>query len=171
MEIKIINLDELNQVMEIINQAKELLKKDSLQWQQGYPNVDTMTNDILNRHLYGYYIKNKLIGIVALIIGLDDNYCEIENGNWQIKANSNDLTIHRIAVRNEFHKQKIGDKLIKFSIEYARKKGIKSIKVDTHLKNISMQQILIKNNFTQRGIIYLKRDEIDNSRLAYELLI
>ena len=47
-EIKLVHIDELDSVMEIINDAKELLKKYSLQWQQGYPNTLTLKNDILN---------------------------------------------------------------------------------------------------------------------------
>ena len=82
-----------------------------------------------------------------------------------------DLVIHRIAVRNNYHNKKIGDQLIKFAIDYAKRKRIHSIKVDTHKKNIAMQKILLDNNFSFRGIIYLKREEDDNQRLAYELVI
>ena len=51
-KIKLISIEELPFVMEIINDAKKLLSKDSLQWQQGYPNETTMTNDINNSYLY-----------------------------------------------------------------------------------------------------------------------
>ena len=52
--IKLVSINEIDQVMKIINDAKSLLKRNSLQWQQGYPNLETMTNDINNHHLYGY---------------------------------------------------------------------------------------------------------------------
>ena len=74
-------------------------------------------------------------------------------------------------MRNNYHNKKIGDQLIKFAIDYAKRKRIHSIKVDTHKKNIAMQKILLDNNFSFRGIIYLKREEEDNQRLAYELVI
>ena len=77
--IKLVSINEIDQVMKIINDAKSLLKRNSLQWQQGYPNLETMTNDINNHHLYGYYKENKLIGIIALIINQDENYLEIKN--------------------------------------------------------------------------------------------
>ena len=41
-EIKLVSIKELPFVMEIINDAKKLLGRDSLQWQQGYPNEITM---------------------------------------------------------------------------------------------------------------------------------
>ncbi|MBP5342696.1 GNAT family N-acetyltransferase [bacterium] len=168
--IKLVTLDEIDEVMNIIEDAKELLKKDSLQWQQGYPNKTVMSIDIQNNELYGYYENDYLLGIVALVKGLDRNYIEID-GNWIEKASTKDLTIHRIAVRNGYHNRKIGDIFIKYSIEHAKNLSIKSIKADTHIKNIPMQKILINNGFSYRGIIYLKRDEVDNSRLAYELIV
>ena len=44
----------------------------------------------------------------------------------------------------------------------------KSIKVDTHEQNLSMQKLLRKNNFEHCGIIYLQ----DNSkRIAFEKIL
>ena len=105
--IKLITPNEIDSVMEIINDAKELLKQNSLQWQQGYPNKDTMLNDIINSHLYGYYIDDYLVGVVALIPGIDENYLKIEDGSWINYPSEKDLTIHRIAIRNEYHNKKI----------------------------------------------------------------
>lgn len=169
--IKVVTIDELSLVMEIINDAKRLLSKDSLQWQQGYPNEDTMTNDISNSYLYGYYIDNYLVGIISLVPGIDINYLEIEEGSWINNPSNKDLNIHRIAIREGYHKMKIGEKLLSFAIEFAKNNGFFSIKLDTHVKNIAMQKISLKTGFTYRGVIYLKRDELDNSRLAYELSI
>lgn len=170
-EIKLVSFKELPFVMEIINDAKKLLGKDSLQWQQGYPNETTMINDINNSYLYGYYIDNYLVGIVSLVPGIDINYLEIENGSWKNYPSESDLNIHRIAIRKEFHKKKLGEKLLKFAISFAKENNHKSIKLDTHVKNIAMQKISLNTGFSYKGIIYLKRDEVDNSRLAYELII
>lgn len=170
-QIKLISLKELPFVMEIINDAKKLLGKSSLQWQQGYPNEETMTNDIKNSYLYGYYINEYLIGVVALVPGAEINYFEIEDGDWIKYPTSSDLNIHRIAIREGYHNKKIGEVLLKFAIDYAKINKHSSIKLDTHKVNIAMQKIAINTGFSYRGIIYLKRDEVDNLRLAYELII
>ena len=169
--IKLITIEELPLVMEIIMDAKNLLKKDSLQWQQGYPNDETMRIDISNNYLYGYYIDNHLVGIVSLVPGIDINYLDIYEGSWISYPSNKDLNIHRIAIKEGYHKKKIGESLLYFAIEYAKNNGFFSIKLDTHVKNIAMQKISLNTGFTYRGIIYLKRDEVDNSRLAYELVI
>ena len=97
--LKLVTKNEIDEVMAIISDAKELLSKDSLQWQQGYPNETVMMDDILNNELFGYYLDDFLVGIVALVKGLNKNYTEIYDGSWINPASDNDLTIHRIAVR------------------------------------------------------------------------
>ena len=169
-EIRLVHLNELDSVMEIINDAKELLKKDSLQWQQGYPNSLTLKNDILNEDCFGFYRDNYLLGIIVLVKGFNPDYEKID-GKWMHITGDSDMTIHRIAVRSGHHKEKIGDKLIKYSIKYAKENNLKSIKTDTYIKNIPMQKLALNNGFIYKGIIYLVRPEIDNSRLAYELVL
>ena len=53
MEVKLVKLEELDKVMEIINDAKSFLKEQSQQWQQGYPNEVSMKRDIDNHWLFG----------------------------------------------------------------------------------------------------------------------
>ena len=60
---------------------------------------------------------------------------------------------------------------MKFAITKAKKLNCISIKVDTHKVNYPMQHICLSNGFVYRGIITLKRDEIDPTRLAYELTL
>lgn len=171
MEIRRVHLDEINEVMEIIQDAKTLLSKDSLQWQQGYPNINTMKEDIQNGDLFGAYLDSLLVGVVALVKGLNINYTEIYDGAWIMPTSSSDLVIHRIAVRSNYHHLGIGKAFMDFAESYAKECKLTSIKVDTHEKNKIMQALCINNGYKYCGIIYLKRDEVDNSRLAYEKII
>ena len=118
-----IGIENISDVMKITNQAKDLLKKNgSLQWQQGYPNEDTFTEDIKNNSLYGLYEDNKLNAFGAYVYGKDLNYVEID-GKWDIPANDKDMAIHRVAVDENCHGKKFGVKILKYGIEYAKKLG------------------------------------------------
>ncbi|MGN1295469.1 MAG: GNAT family N-acetyltransferase [Bacilli bacterium] len=171
MNIRLLTPNDIDSVMEIINDAKKLLSKNSLQWQQGYPNIDTMLNDITSCSCFGLFNEeNCLVAIASLIKGIDPNYLDIE-GKWQNYPSTNDLQIHRIAVREGYHRKKLGDTLMKFAIDKAKEYHCTSIKIDTHKVNYPMQHLCLNNGFVYRGIITLKRDEIDPTRLAYELTI
>lgn len=160
-------IKDLTSAMEIINDAKDLLKKSgSTQWNliDGYPNITTIKSDIEKEILYVYEENHQILGIIA-ILGHDENYDEI-NGQWL--TNNEYLSLHRIAVRKNSHNQKIGTKLVLFAENIAKEKNIYSLKVDTHKLNTPMQKILLQNGYIYCGIITLKRTKEDNLRLAYE---
>ena len=142
----------------------------SLQWQQGYPNEDTFLTDIKNKVLYGIYQYNELMAYGAYILGKDINYIEID-GKWDIPANEKDLAIHRVAVDGNCHGKKYGVKILKYGIDYAKKLGCISVKVDTHEKNKAMQKCINNSGFVYKGIVKILRDKFDNLRNAYEIVL
>ena len=166
-----IEKDDIQRVLKITNDAKNLLKKNgSLQWQQGYPNEDTFLTDINNKVLYGIYQYNELMAYGAYILGKDINYIEID-GKWDIPANEKDLAIHRVAVDGNCHGKKYGVKILKYGIDYAKKLGCISVKVDTHEKNKAMQKCINNSGFVYKGIVKILRDKFDNLRNAYEIVL
>ncbi len=163
--------NEIARVMDIINDAKALLKNTSKQWQNGYPNEASMRQDIKNGYLFGIYEEAELLAISAMILDEDENYSYIEDGAWQIPSSSSDLVVHRVAVKKEHYRRSLAKKMLECAKEYARENGCKSIKMDTHKDNIPMRRLLEGEGFSYRGIIYIKHDETNNARVAYEFII
>ena len=162
---------DMDKILKITDSAKKLLKSNgSLQWQQGYPNEETFLNDIKNGNLYGLYEDNDLKAYGCYLYGLDVNYVEID-GKWDIPANEKDMAIHRVAVDENCHGKKYGVKMLSYGIQYAKKLGCVTVKVDTHKNNIPMQKCIQKCGFVYKGIIKILRDKLDNLRLAYEIVL
>ena len=86
-------------VMNIIDEAKAYFKENGIpQWQDGYPNADTILDDIRKGYSYVLEENNQIIGIAAIITTADPDYGFIE-GKWL-----NDepyIVIHRIALKPE----------------------------------------------------------------------
>ena len=171
MEIRRINKEEIDKVMEVINDAKAFLKLQSKQWQQGYPNVNSMMNDINKGNLFGVYENGELTCLAALIIGIEPTYVNMIEGKWNVEVSNKDLVIHRIAVSEKYRGKGFAKKLMNFAYEYAKENACLSIKVDTHRVNKPMQELLLKHGYNYQGIIDLNRNEEDQLRLAYELVI
>ena len=94
------------------------------------------------------------------------SYNTITDGKWL--SSQDYVTIHRIAVSNNYRGQNIAREIIKGAEVLALKRDIKSIRVDTHHDNLAMQKFLLKNKFIYCGIIFL----VDGSkRLAYEKIL
>ena len=159
--------NDLARIMPIIKDGQDFLKEQGVnQWQDNYPNMDIIRNDINNGH--GYIVENESQIIATLAISFDGEptYHKIYEGQWL--SNEDYSVVHRLAIK----KNRRGSDLSSFimdSIETLCKgKGIYSIKIDTHRGNIPMQQYLIKNGFKYCGIIYLLDGD---ERLAFEKLL
>lgn len=170
-ELKLANLSNIDEIMQIISDAKLYLKKQGLkQWNlaDGYPNKSDLINDINQNECYIYLIDNTIVGVMVIMETPDENYNEID-GKWL--TNQKYASIHRIAVKMNYHHKQIGSKMLLAAEDIIKNKNITSIKVDTHKLNIPMIKTLENLNYTYCGIIKLKRSNEDNLRLAYEKLI
>lgn len=171
-KVKLVTENEIDAVMDIIADAKALLKTVSTQWQQGYPYRETMLVDIKKHQLFGAYAADgTLAGVAAIIIGIEPDYLDIEGEGWQDKPSNYDVVLHRVAVKKEYYGQGIGKEIFRFAARYAKENGCHSVKGDTHAKNQPMQRIFAACGFSYRGVIYIKSEKEDNSRIAYELSV
>jgi GNAT superfamily N-acetyltransferase len=154
-------------IMKIIEQAQVYLREQGIdQWQNNYPNKETICKDIDNKISYVLLKDNVIIGTVALIFDGEKTYDIIYDGKWL--SNQEFAVIHRIAVDSDYKGLGLATIILNNIEQLCLEKNIYSIKVDTHYDNKSMQQLLTKNNFQFCGTIYL---EDKNKRMAFEKLL
>ncbi|MFA5543594.1 MAG: GNAT family N-acetyltransferase [Bacilli bacterium] len=167
--IRLANINDVNQIMEIVNDAINFLKENHVnQWQNGYPNREIILNDIKSNSLY-VYENTEVLGFAYISSEEEPSY-KIIDGAWLTLGNY--MVVHRIAVKKEHTNKGIAKKLMEEAITIARSKGIKSIRVDTHRDNLVMNNFLKSLGFVKCGEILLI-DYIDSDKLrtAYELII
>lgn len=155
------------QIIGIIEKAQILLKEKGIdQWQNNYPNIDTIVNDIRNENSYILLKDNVIVGTAAIIFGPDETYHKIYNGKWL--TNGAYGVIHRIAIDPQYQGLGLASIIIKRAEEMCQDKKAESIKIDTHRENKSMIDLLLKNGFKYCGIIYLADG---NERIAFEKIV
>ena len=77
--------------------------------------------------------------------------------------------IHRMAVPDEGKSRGISGEILKELEKICIKKGIYSIKIDTHEDNEPMKGFLKKNGFLLCGIIYLDMEpDLNAKRITFE---
>jgi RimJ/RimL family protein N-acetyltransferase len=167
MELRKAVESDVKSIMNIIKQAQEYLKKHEInQWQDEYPNIETIKNDICNKNAYVLLKDNKIVGTVAVSFEEEKNYDFIYNGEWL--SNNKCAVIHRIAVDDNSKGLGLSSLIVKNIEEACLNEGVHSIKVDTHKENESMIRLLQKNGFEYCGIIFL----LDKSeRIAFEKIL
>lgn len=152
----------LQSVMTIIGQAKARMGAQHIdQWQDGYPNEESIITDI-NKKQGHVFLKNRQVVAYAAIVHGKDPYYENIDGQWL--TNDNYITVHRIAIHNDFLHRGYADHIIRYAEKYAKKQGIPSFRIDTHHDNLFMRNLIRNNGFTYCGIVQVR----DGERLAYE---
>ncbi|MGL5345761.1 MAG: GNAT family N-acetyltransferase [Peptostreptococcaceae bacterium] len=164
MEFRKTSSQDIEYVMKIINKSQDYFKEQGIdQWQNNYPNSEVIQEDIDKDSSYVLLNNNQIVGTTALSFDGESTYDNIYEGEWL--TTSDFAVIHRIAVDNSFKGLGFASKIISEVENICLLNNIKSIKVDTHEDNKSMQRLLDKCGFKYCGVIYLP----DNAkRVAYE---
>lgn len=167
MEFRLAVESDVDNIMDIIQQAQDYLKNQGIdQWQDNYPNYETIKNDIKYNNCYVLLNDKLIVGTVAAIFGEEKTYKNIYNGKWL--SDKEYLTIHRLAISFNYRRLGLSSVILSKIEELCIGKNVYSIKVDTHEENIPMQNFLRKAGFQYCGIIYL---ENGNKRIAFEKII
>ena len=156
---------ELNQIWEIIQYAIAQRKADgSQQWQDGYPNRDSIQNDINQQ--YGYVVEenDSILLYAAIIFDVEPAYNNIE-GNWL--TNGDYVGVHRVAASPLAKGKSIATKFFQMLEDLALTQNVFSIKVDTNFDNIPMLKILDKLGYTYCGEVYFR----GSARKAFEKVL
>lgn len=164
MKLRLTTLEDVNAVMSIINQAKEYLKSQGInQWQDGYPNEESIITDINNHEAYVLEKDNEIIATAMISETKEPTYDYIE-GKWL--QNNKYLVVHRIAIKDDQKGQGLAKIILGEAIKLYPDNY--SIRMDTHDDNLSMQRFLTKYGFTYCGTIYLANKD---KRRAYEMIL
>lgn len=158
---------DIAEIMPIFYQAQEYLKQKGInQWQNNYPNIDVVKNDIKNNNCYVLIDSVKVIATVSISFNPEVTYGSIYEGKWI--NNEEYAVIHRIAIDNNYKGTGLSSLILEKIEKLCFAKNVHSIKTDTHRDNVAMQKMLKKNGFEYCGIIYLLDG---NERFAFEKIL
>tara|TARA_B110000977_G_scaffold139632_1_gene177238 strand:- start:7 stop:516 length:510 start_codon:yes stop_codon:yes gene_type:complete len=156
---------EATQIWQILKDAIQRRKEDgSNQWQDGYPNIDVVKEDIEREIGFVFTQNESIIGYTAVIINDEPDYLNIE-GKWL--TNQDFVVFHRVAIAEKFLSKGLAKKMMLFIEQYALSKNIYSLKADTNHDNIPMLKIFGKLNYTFCGTVYIRQ----SPRKAYEKVL
>lgn len=158
---------DISNIMNIIMQAQDYLKEQGIdQWQNNYPNIETIKNDIAHKYSYILEQDNRIVATVAVSFDGETTYDTIWDGEWI--SNDKYAVIHRIAVDDNYKGLGIATQIMNKVEELCLDNKVHSIRIDTHKQNLTMQKLLLKNDFKYCGIIYLQDS---NKRIAFEKMV
>jgi GNAT superfamily N-acetyltransferase len=158
-------LSEIDSIWDILKQAILRRKIDgSNQWQDGYPNLKVLENDITIGNGFVLVDTNEIVGYCAILINDEPEYERII-GKWI--TNSDFVVYHRVAIAQEHLGKGYAKTMMRFIEEFATEKGISSIKVDTNFDNLAMLKLLSDFEYEYCGEVYFR----GSPRKAFEKVL
>jgi len=146
-------ISEVAVIWDILQQAIEQRKQDgSEQWQYGYPNEQTVQEDIANGYAYVLSDKNVIIAYAAIIFDTEPAYNDLK-GKWL--TTDDYVVVHRVATSDSVKGTGVATHLFKVIEDVCIEHKVYSIKVDTNFDNVPMLKILEKLHYTYCGeVVY-----------------
>jgi GNAT superfamily N-acetyltransferase len=142
-----------------------MMKNNIDQWDESYPNTEIITSDLEADTYYVVESKGEIIGGINIDPNQDKTYLAI---NWKDTSDSF-LVVHRLGVKEEFWNKKIGKDLMLFTEKLVKKKGLKSIRLDTYSGNPKAIEFYKRLGYTELGAINLKPNK--NEYYCFEKII
>lgn len=159
------NDSELPAIWEIIRYAIEQRRLDgSKQWQDGYPNENSIRTDLQNGHAYVLVDDGAILAYAAVIFDKEPAYENIE-GKWL--SHGEYLVVHRVAASELAKGKGIATKLFQMLEPLCQERNVYSIKVDTNFDNVPMLKILDRLGYIYCGEVYFR----GGARRAYEKVL
>ncbi len=161
-EFRIAQSKDQQGIWEILQWGIALRKSQgSTQWQDGYPNENTVLDDLRKGAGYVLLEEGKLVGYCAIFLSDEPAYENLE-GEWLTEGDF--FVVHRIGISKEASGKSYGKKLLQHVEAKALRQGIHSIKVDTNFDNQAMLAILKALGYHYCGQVYFR----GSARRAYE---
>ena len=166
MIIRKAKINELDEIMNMYASCVNGMQKANIdQWDSTYPNRKIISEDIRNKTFYIFLINDEIIGGINIDKIQDKTYLDVE---WKDKDNKF-LVVHRLAVRQEFWKKGIGNKLMIFAESLVKEKKLNSIRLDTYSSNPIAINFYLNLGYIKKGEIFLKPNK--NEYYCFEKLI
>lgn len=132
------------------NCIPEMNKRGLFNWNTNYPSISQVKQDIADGSLYLFVENHISLGVVCLNEKEPDEYINLD---WKYPGPS--LFVHRTAVMPAFRNNKIAEKLMNFTFQYAKENGYKSIRLDAILKNPQAIRLYEKTGYQRVADIHL----------------
>ena len=133
--------------------AKGMQEKGIFQWNEHYPSLERLQEDINKKELYVLEENNVLEGIVVLTPDMDEEYIPVE---W-FTPNGNNLYVHRLATHPKKWGSGNGRKLMDFAEAFAKEQKYISVRLDTFSKNERNQKFYEARGYKRLGNIYFPK--------------
>ncbi len=165
MDIRLAYMRELPELVEILQKVIPLMHQEgNFQWDDDYPTLAILANDIKERHLFVALTDRKIVGFVVVNALFPSEYVGVP---WTTSPNA--YTFHRLMLHPLYRGKGIAKSLFRFVEHRGRAMGLRAIRVDTNENNKSMVALFAKFSYAFVGKVTFR--EVKSDFLCYEKIL
>ncbi|WP_029033114.1 GNAT family N-acetyltransferase [Salinimicrobium terrae] len=146
--------------------AVKMQEKGIFQWNEHYPSMEKLQQDINKQELFLLEEREQLLGIIVLTPQMDEEYIPID---W-LTESGNNLYVHRLATEPSTWGSGNGQRLMDFAEDYAREQNYDSLRLDTFSQNKRNQQFYARRDYQRLGNVYFPKQS-RHPFYCYELVL
>ena len=140
--------EQTKEVFSVFSAAVNHMEQQGIhQWDEIYPDLPTITEDIAKNQMYIGMIDNNIAVCFVLSEEYDEEY---KNGKWQW-PDSKFCVIHRLCVNPQFQNQGIATKTMKYIEKVCKEAGYDSIRLDCFTQNPYSRKLYEKAGYSVVG--------------------
>jgi ribosomal protein S18 acetylase RimI-like enzyme len=148
------SLNDLPEIMALIWAViVEMNRTNINQWDEIYPDVTKIENDIRSNSLYKFQINETIVAIVTINNQGSPEYDEIR---WADTSNDY-IVAHRLSVLPIYQGKGIAKKLMRFCEEMALKNNNSSIRLDAFVNNTIACNLYRQLDYTEKGTVRFRK--------------
>lgn len=155
--IKLLSNDYLIDIMNIMNIIKDVILRMNQQgidqWDEVYPDIETIRKDLQEKCAFGYFIGDELSGYISINEDMPPEYNSLI---WKIEQEQS-LIVHRLIVKVQQQGKGIAKEIMSFAEDYAKKIGYKAIRLDAFSKNPVSLKLYESNGYQKVGLVYFRK--------------
>lgn len=134
------------------------------QWQDGYPNPQTIASDIEKNVGYVLVDDDLVVGYASVLVNDEPAYNDLQ-GAWLTQSDF--VVFHRVAIAKSHIGKGLSYELLHHIETVARSLNIKSIRADTNFDNYAMMRVLENTGYRYCGEVLMR----GSPRKAYEKVL
>ncbi len=140
--------EQIEEVFSVFSKAIVTMEKAGIhQWDEIYPDIEVIKQDISNNQMYIGKIENKIAVCFVLSQDYDEAY---KNANWKY-PNSRFTVLHRICVDPDFQNKGIATETLKYIEKLCQSQGYESIRLDCFTQNPYSKKLYDKAGYLVTG--------------------
>lgn len=140
--------------MDLLRDCVEAMQKAGIdQWDDVYPDRQTMSRDIESGTLYGGYVDVCPVGIIVINDHQNVAYDEVL---WSFRAR-HVAVIHRLMVSPSYEGQGFGRQLMEFAEAHARERGYHVVRLDAFAKNRRALRLYDRLGYRDAGAVMFRK--------------